>query len=77
MKPENSLFEYGGLARFLDLGIDLFGDLFHSFLDSRGMDSAVGDQSFQRQLRNLSSDGIETRKNDHFGTATWNLQTVW
>ena len=53
-------------AFFSDRCFHFFSCLFHHFLDTRRMNTAVYDQFFQSQSCDLSSDGIEAGQDDCF-----------
>ena len=58
--------ECGLFARFLNARFDFFVNLFDNLFNSRGMDPAVINQSFQRNLRHLTSNRVKPRKDNRF-----------
>ena len=55
------------LTRLLNGGVNLSLCLFNHLLDSRGMDSAVGDKLFKSKSCDLSLYGIKSRNGDSLG----------
>ena len=58
----NADLKYSLFARLLDRILDLALRLFDHLLDTRGMDTAVVYQLFERQTRHLAADGVEARE---------------
>ena len=63
----NAEFEEGLVAGFAYAFVDFLADFCDGFFDAAWVDSAVGDESFERLCCDFAADGIECRDDDGFG----------
>ena len=68
MQTVDTGLEGGAFAFHLDGMIHFSAGFFHHIFDTGGMDTAIGDQLFQRQSCHFAADRIEGRDSDGFGS---------
>ena len=59
--------EHGSFALALDGRVHLASGFFNGFLNSGGVNTSVGNESFERDPRDLAPYGLEAREGDRLG----------